>query len=154
MYTNNNVHIKQTIENDLQNKSNYPSAIPITKPIENIINNDRNIYNSYHNNNMNLFTSIDLNTSKESVDLSNVSHPDGLKTPPPKYRSKEDKYNQLLSPKYINTKKNNSLIFTCRDCNNIYTPDPYDKGSMGYYRCESCRETFVERSCCASCSIS
>ena len=151
MYTNNNnVYIKQDTTNKIYD---YPIAVavPITNNQEDNINsNDRNIYNSYRSIH-NSFTSIDLNTQIPSVSSSpspsldlTKTYPDGLKTPPP---------NRLSRPQ-VNNYKSNPLILYCRDCQNMYTPDPYDVGSMRYYRCEQCSETFVTRSCCASCTIS
>ena len=123
---------------------NYPIAIAV--PINN--NNDRNIYSSYRSSH-NSFSSIDLHTPSPSIYLTNT-YSDGLKTPPPVQKDKDQK----LLDSNINNYNSNSLIFTCRDCHNIFTPDPYEKGSMEYYRCPQCTDTFVERSCCASCTIS
>ena len=132
MDTTNTVYIKQNITNKMYNDYPVATAVPIT--------NNRNTYNS-NKSSQNSFTSVDLNTPIPSIDLTNT-YPDGLKTPPNKLNTNIDNY------------KSNALILHCRDCQNMYTPDPYDVGSMRYYRCEQCSETFVERSCCASCTIS
>lgn len=151
MDTNKNVYINNEITNKIHT---YPTATAVlisNNDDENINYNDRNIYNSYRSS-QNSLSSIDLHTPiptpipSPSIDLTKT-YPDGLKTPPRSVKTRGEKHKRLLS-------HNNTLIFTCRDCLNIYTPDPYDQGSMGYYRCEICRETFVQRSCCASCTIS